>query len=541
MASKSPTLAWCALATSCTLSFLLIAGVPIRPERAAPFEARAPASSSRAALEPDAPAPAEGEAAPGTNVAAELRGGAGLATATPAEIGGAIAGAEEAGEVAPEAATAEEGAGKRRKRRAGPRGREPVASGERALEAALDPAAALESVLAGGSASFDELVASLAALGDPAVPLLVAGLCGDPSVPMAREEEAAAGSGERHRAFREALRRMDPGTRLEGIVERASGSAPDETRVLVELLGDLDHPDAIDVLVGLSLAADPVHLRHGSLAECIETALAARIGADSQGALQLRKRLDDAPRELLEIVARACARVPTTASGAVLGSLIGRDKSLDLQLFAALARTSGEARLALPAPALDTLRRALTHPEPDFRRAAAAALGAVRDEESLAALVERIGDADERVAAAALWSLRGIARVDRGDRQGPWSEWLAEQAQWRDEHRPELLALLDSSSPEEVVKGIAGLVERPCFRGQAVPALEKLLQHEDDGVFLAAVAALEAIPTAAALDALEGVPLEPRERRSSAASAARRAFGIELEVAPRTRRKAVGR
>jgi hypothetical protein len=500
---KSPTLAWCALATSCTLTFVLIAGVPAKREGGALPGGRA---------EPGGVAQAETpRASPSPEPIAERD--------APVEAKGAARTAEE-----------EERRLARRSER--------QAAREQALAAAVDPVAAVEAVLASSPESFEGLVDSLAGLGAPAVPLLVAAVCGDSGLPEAPEDASGAAS-ERQLAFREALRRMDGDARLECVASRAAVATEDERRVLVELLGELDHPGALDALYATVLSIEPVHLRHGSVAEAIETAFALRIASDSEGALALRRRLDDAQRELLVIVARACARVPTTASGLLIGSLIGRDRSLDLELFSTLARRASEHRLALPAPALDTLRRALTHPDPEFRRAAAAALGAVGDDVALAALVERIGDADERVAAAARWSLRRIARVDRGERQAPWAAWLAEQAQWREERRPEVVAWLRSESVDEVVKGIEGLVECPCFRGEAVAELEPLLGHEDDRVFLAAVAALESIGTSAALEALEGVPMRPETRRFAAASAVRRAFGLEIEVERRIREPAV--
>lgn len=89
------------------------------------------------------------------------------------------------------------------------------------------------------------------------------------------------------------------------------------------------------------------------------------------------------------------------------------------------------------AEACHQVRDCLTHPDPLKQRYAVAALGILRDRESIEALIERLDEADPQTQKMAVESLCSISGQQFGIRQDAWRSWFKRH---RDDTREEWLA-----------------------------------------------------------------------------------------------------
>jgi hypothetical protein len=354
----------------------------------------------------------------------------------------------------------------------------------------------------------DEVVARVIALGPQVLPQLIGVVCGDVELPAAAAgapdaEIAPLVLEQRERIARDAIAQFGAEQQLAAIVAHATGADVHERLTLIQLLGPVDHPDALPAILDVAGAIEPIDLQRSYVREPIETALVAQLAKRHGSSRKLIAQLEGRDPALLALLGRACVGVASLASGELVTALFGRSRAVDAELFDALAHVAPQTRFALPDEGLDVLRRQLDEPEVEIRRAATIALGALRDDGAVKELIALLSADDPRISGAARWSLRSIAGADRGANAEAWEEWLADQTAWHEERAPELIALLESEKTNDVVDGLSGLIERPCFRRETVAAIEPLLARQEPAVFRAAVSALESIGSARAAAALE--------------------------------------
>jgi HEAT repeats len=396
------------------------------------------------------------------------------------------------------------------------------------IQAVLTPPAT------GPAPSLKAMTAELVALGDDAVPVVVALLAGEIEVPETAYDSLdpvhPVAVAARSEILRAALARLDQRTLVQHLELRAGGQAPLDWKLFaLGLLAHVDQEDAPRVAVELAVSIEPIHLMRSYVLDAVETALAAQIERRPASLALLEHAAEEGGPELCCAFARSAARVRSAHSVEFLAGMLGRHAEADPVILAAIGQLAGDGGLAVDGEALGQLRSLLASEDMDTQRSAAVALGRLRDGESLAALCELLGSEDKRISSAAHWSLRALAGADLGNTPEPWLAWRDREQAWWNEQAPALLEALRSDQSGEVLEAISLLAQHPFLRHGVAEAMGPLLVHPDAGVALSACDAIAKLGSSHPLSWLVSALSSSDERvRAAAHAALRQMTGLEL-------------
>ena len=374
----------------------------------------------------------------------------------------------------------------------------------------------------------------LVAFGDGAVPVLVAMLAGEIEVPETARDTLdpvhPAALAARSEVLRAALARLDQRTLVQHLELRAGGQAPLDFKLFaLGLLAGVDQEEAPRVAVDLVVSIEPIHLMRSYVLDAVETSLAAQIERRPDALVLLEHAAEEAGPELCCALARSAARVRSAHSVEFLAGMLGRHAEADPVILGAIGQLAGDGGLAVDGQALGQLRSLLASGDVDTQRAAAVALGRLRDGESLAALCDLLGSDDERISSAAHWSLRTLAGADLGSAPEPWIAWRDREQAWWTERAPALLEALRSDQTGEVLDAISVLAQHPFLRHGVAEAMGPLLVHPDAGVALSACDTIAKLGSSHPLSWLVSALSSSDERvRAAAHAALRQMTGLEL-------------
>jgi len=343
-----------------------------------------------------------------------------------------------------------------------------------------------------------EMAARLGNLGPDAIPVIVAMVCGVVPAP-----EVAAGTmdqpihpgalAQRENALLGSLRHFRSKDVIAHILFSAPDASEDERIVFARLLGDIGTLEAQDALLEVLDFVDPAALQSDQLQRTVETAIQSCAATEPAAVPALSKSVAKHSKVLLPLLARAVGGIRGPESAAFLARLLGKSLDLDIIVLAELGRVTDSSAIALSDSQLSEIRRLLDHYDSRIVRAAMTVLGKLCDRESFGAIIPRLADNDRLVCGAAHWSLRSMARVDLGDAQEPWLEWLGEQESWWQSKFPALCENLRSEDPTKVFAALSDLNRRPFFKHELAKAIGPLASGTSTPIAMQAIAALAQI------------------------------------------------
>jgi hypothetical protein len=403
----------------------------------------------------------------------------------------------------------------------------------------LDPAlvARVQSVLTppatAAAPSQAAMTSALVALGDGALPVVVALLAGEVEVPETARESLdpvhPAAVAARSDVLRAALARLDQSALVEHLALRAGGDAALDWKLFaLGLLARVDEPQAPRAALDIAASIEPIHLLRSYVLESVELALSAQIERRPETLDLIEVASREAGPELCCALARSAARVRCALSVEFLAQLLGQHAEADPVILGALGELA-DGGLAIDSVSLGHLRELLSSEDLDTQRATAVALGRLRDEGSLEALCALLVDHDARVSSAARWSLRILVGTDLGATPEPWLAWMERERAWWTDRAPKWLEDLRSDQVGEVLNAIRELMQHPVLRHDVSEALGPLLVHPDRGVALAANDAILRLGSSRALTWLAAALASDDERvRESAHGTLRQLTGLQL-------------
>lgn len=385
-----------------------------------------------------------------------------------------------------------------------------------------------------------ELVARLTGLGPPVAPELFALVSGERieelfSVPDGVPEPVFLCPPDRIGALAlEALAELPPAPVIEHLRTREAARPERGVRVAeVRVLGALGSAQGLGLLLELAQAFED-ELVSRPVRDPLRESLVSILRSDPPAFGALEDRVPELGTEILHVVAEALEATGQAEGAELLEELLGRDPVLDRTALGALAGLESRYPWRLHLDVRAQVRPRLESHDPETRAVAAKALGQLRDDESLAALIACLGDEDLSVARVAHWALGEISGNSSCRGASEWNAWLeaelawwkTEGARWREqlsagdgtrmvealralEPHPfgrellaeDLVALLPSLGPELQVL-VTGTLARLGQRS-VVPSLLDLLFQGDARVRRAAWEALRKLTG-------EELPLEPR-------------------------------
>jgi HEAT repeat protein len=178
---------------------------------------------------------------------------------------------------------------------------------------------------------------------------------------------------------------------------------------------------------------------------------------------------------------------------------------------------------------LTGLRQLIFSADPELRRLATAALGALGDVDSFELLTGFLDSSDPLEQGTARRSLQDISGVDLGPQTKSWTSWYAAEQTWWDEQAPSEFERLRSTDPREVHAAIGALVRHPLFRDSITSELGPLASHDDAVVAAATCRALARLRSPVAIPWLvEALADEDEGRRKQAARVLRELTGLDL-------------
>jgi HEAT repeat protein len=400
----------------------------------------------------------------------------------------------------------------------------------------------------GGAAADDERIrAAIQAFGPSAIPAVCGMLCGEIASAKGDEGDAAivALASERQGALRASLQAFGAELVVQHLAERAGAGAPLEVRLIAaDLLGDLDHEQALRQLVALAGAFEPIELGSDSVRAALERALARHWSHGREARRRFEVVAKECARGRLPLLARASAAAGTVDSTGFLLSLLGSDlidAELDRVVLAAAARLAARGAWTLDERDAGAVRAALSSHDLQVRRLACAVLGALADVESCEPMLALLESAEPLEREAARQGLRAICGVDLGPSSLRWAEWHRAEAAWWEAAAPAVLERLDHTDAGQVQRAIDELARHPLQRAAIAAQLAPLAVHADAAVARAACRALARSGSRAVLPwLLEALASEDDSVREASAAALRKLTGLALPADSALWSQAVG-
>lgn len=314
--------------------------------------------------------------------------------------------------------------------------------------------------------------------------------------------------------------------RLVDLVERTVLDSADDPRreAAVGLLGDLGRAKHLPLL--FECAWRPETRDEGSVVSprVFEAALEDIIHRDAETFSHLRHAVLRAPRPLVERVVRSVAASGDEAGLGFLGQLLGFDDSLDGRLLSSMGRLAPAASVEAAGAASAAVRGYLDEQRPTLCQAAALAVGRLRDESSIPALIELLGAEQQGVRLNALWALRKITGLSLPEDPQRWQAWYTEELDWFTRQSPAVFDRLGSQQKSEVVAAIYELGRRRLFRVERAQQVLAVLQHGDPSLRVLGVKVLEQIASPVAAPELSLALEDPNANVRAAAAHALRAI-----------------
>jgi len=341
-----------------------------------------------------------------------------------------------------------------------------------------------------------EQAAQLVALGDAAIPALVALRLGQP-LPSADGELALV-------ALR-ALPAAPVDACLVDVV--ASGDDPRRAVEVVRIVGELGRASALDTLARATAAMEPPLQGNPIVAGTLRQAVAALAAAGPLADARLASFLLALPEPLAAAGLEAIAAEQGNGRTALWCDLVGRRDALDRALLAEL-----ELRPPLDPKGFERagrlLRERAVATEVEQRRLVARALRRYPSLDSASTLVELMADPDLRVREVAHRSLAELSGVTLPADRAAWCAWRDDEAAWRRDAWKEIEESLGSLGEPELLRLLASLARKKVHADVLAPPVGALLRHERREVRLAAGEALGRFATPDCLEPLRRAATE---------------------------------
>ncbi len=280
-----------------------------------------------------------------------------------------------------------------------------------------------------------------------------------------------------------ALALHPPGAVVAHLKQREAAQPTREARLAAaRVLGALRSATGLELLLSISGALES-ELDYSSVRSALQQALAAILVGDSHAFPALEDAVPKLSRPVLLLVAGALEETGRPEGASLLGSLLGKDTQLDLAVLGSLAELERRFPWRIHIDVRPQIRSRLANPDPELRRAAATALGKMRDTDSFPNLIARLDDKHAGVARAALWSVRELSGTELPRTSREWSDWLERELAWWNDAGERLRQDLVPDDPARFVAALRELTPRRFGRddlalelGEKLPALPPDLQ-----------------------------------------------------------------
>jgi HEAT repeat protein len=322
---------------------------------------------------------------------------------------------------------------------------------------------------------------------------------------------------------------------VEGVARRARAESSFGARLAaIGILGRVGDAGALEHILTILSAADPVQLRRTFVQRQLEGAIGAIAVRDSRCSWIIARRLDDTPPELWAPLARALGLCLRQGGVRVLERMLGHGRDLDALVLEQVSRLDVRDLAALRDETAGIVRGYLNDVEPRLRKQAAVSIGRLHDVESIEALIGLLEDPEPSVTAAALHGLRAISGLSWAVESTRWSEWLRQESAWIEAELPRLERDA-AGSAASAVAALREISHHPLFRARAARAPAAALEHADAGVAAFACSVLASLESASALPYLIEALRHSDETVRLAAhralhSITGRAFSLEYET-----------
>jgi len=360
--------------------------------------------------------------------------------------------------------------------------------------------------------SAPRLSAQLAGLGAPAIPALFTALALGPGrEPSELEEQALLG----------ALASLPAASlRAHLRMRLANGPVTDERRALLEVLARVGTRADLDLARGAAKAGP----ESASLAGALEK-LGRHVLASEPKALEgVCRWIPELHPELAAALVRAVGASECDGALSALCGLLGSELALDRVLLPEIGGLAARSAKPLDGACVSAVVECLGSADPLVLREASLAAGRMDDSRPVGRLIELLEHPHAGVRAGSQEALERLSGLRFGARVERWSTWHQAELAWQRERTAELRALLRAPSAEQVVsalneisahrlrrhelaQAVASVLEHPeplarrlaCVTlGQlgssaGIAGLRRALEDEDEGVRLAAQAALRAL------------------------------------------------
>jgi HEAT repeat protein len=200
---------------------------------------------------------------------------------------------------------------------------------------------------------------------------------------------------------------------------------------------------------------------------------------------------------------RALGEVASPTAVSILSLRLGTQAAEDPFVMAELARASRKVPLPVEPSVVEAIRPYLKSEQAVLVQSAATALGGLRDDESVSALIELLAHPDTTVQGAAHRALCSISGVGLWPDAARWTSWLEAERTWHEKTAPARIDEMRNGNVGQRSRAIADLAEHPLYRDEIATELQNALPHAEDEIQLLGIRALGQLGAAKAVPYLE--------------------------------------
>jgi HEAT repeat protein len=299
-----------------------------------------------------------------------------------------------------------------------------------------------------------------------------------------------------------ALARREPRA-VQSALDRRLELANDYAGRLLALrvLGSVGNALAFERMVGLALVSGEETPPAG-LEQALRESVSRILLRDSKAFAELPRLMRGSPGPLRAALVQAAGDTKQARAIEVFSSALVLQAELAPVVAAQVPRIGRSLDNKANMELVDRLRGLLESTNPNIQRAVVLALGELRDDRSIPALIDLLDSEDGGLAQNACWALQHATGLEFPAVSERWRRWYADERSWFAREERGVLRDLDSRDPAKVSTALREISRRRTERDALATEVVAVLQRAEPSLRAQACETLAALGSSVALPAL---------------------------------------
>jgi len=299
-----------------------------------------------------------------------------------------------------------------------------------------------------------------------------------------------------------ALGRREPRAVLAALDRRLELGQDVAGRLLaLRVLGTVGTSTALQRMIDHTLIKDEEEPPAG-LEQALREAVASTLARDPGGFAELNVLLQRTHASLRPALVQAAGDTKQARAIEIFSHALVIQPDLAPFVAAQVPRVGRSLDNKVNVDLVERLRALLDASDPNIQRAVALALGELRDDHSIPALIDLLDSEDSGLAQNACWGLQHATGLGFPASSERWRRWYADERSWFAREERGVLRDLESRDPAKVSTALREISQRRTERDELATEVIAVLQRAEPSLRAQACETLAALGSSIALQAL---------------------------------------